>query len=46
MRLIDAALWAFFIFAGTFALASLYHDLRAGWARFKQITKELNDGQD
>ncbi len=43
MRLIDAAIFAFFIFAGAFALASLNHDLRVAWARWKQLRKELND---
>lgn len=43
MRLIDAAIFAFFIFAGAFALASLNHDLRALWARCKQLQKELTD---
>lgn len=43
MRLIDMAIFAFFIFAGAFALASLNHDLRAGWAAFKRLTKELTD---
>ncbi len=43
MRLIDAAIFAFFVFAGTFALASLNHDLRQLWARYKAIREELND---
>lgn len=34
---------AFFVFAGTFALASLNHDLRLLWARFKAIREEMND---
>lgn len=43
MTLGHALITAFFIFAGTFALASLNHDLRVMWARFKAIREELND---
>jgi hypothetical protein len=43
MSLAHAAAMFLFFFAGAFALASLNHDLRAGWAAFKRLTKELND---
>lgn len=43
MSLSHALIFAFFIFAGTFALASLNNDLRLLWARFKAIREELND---
>lgn len=43
MTLSHALIFAFFVFAGTFALASLNHDLRLLWARFKTIREELND---
>lgn len=43
MSLAHAAAMFVFFFAGAFALASLNHDLRAGWARWKQLQKELND---
>lgn len=43
MTSLHMAITAFFFFAGAFALASLNHDLRAAWAAFKRLSKELND---
>jgi hypothetical protein len=43
MTLMQLLALPFFVFAGTFALASLNHDLRRLWARLNTPREEPND---
>lgn len=43
MTLGHALIFAFFVFAGTFALASLNHDLRQLWAHFQSLREDQSD---
>ena len=39
----DALIIAFCAFAGTFALVSIFHDLRAAWAQYLDLMKGPTD---
>lgn len=45
MSLVDSAIFAFMIFAGAFAAASIRHDIARAWALLAQLEKERPDDE-
>lgn len=46
MTIINAAIFAFAIFAGAFASASIFYDLRAAWALYNRLMKGPDHDND